>query len=40
MPTSPNPYRQNLNRNPANYVPLTPVSLLEWAADVYPAPAR
>ena len=37
MPTSPNPYRQDLDRNPANYVPLTPVSLLEWAADVYPS---
>ena len=37
MPTSPNPYRLDLDRNPANYVPLTPISLLEWAADVYPA---
>ena len=36
MPTHPNPYRQHLDRNPANHVPLTPVSLVEWAADVYP----
>ena len=36
MPTRPNPYRQRLDRNPANCVPLTPISLVEWAADVYP----
>ena len=36
MPTHPNPYRQGLDRNPANHVPLTPLSLLQWAADVYP----
>jgi len=36
MPTHPNPYRIDLDRNPANYTPLTPVSLLSWAADVYP----
>jgi fatty-acyl-CoA synthase len=36
MPTHPNPYRQGLDRNRANHVPLTPVSLVEWAADVYP----
>jgi fatty-acyl-CoA synthase len=36
MPTVPNPYRQGLDRNPANHVPLTPISLIEWAADVYP----
>ncbi|MGE0801508.1 MAG: acyl-CoA synthetase [Lautropia sp.] len=36
MPTQPNPYRQGLDRNPANHVPLTPLSLLAWAADVYP----
>ncbi|HVL58550.1 MAG TPA: AMP-binding protein, partial [Burkholderiaceae bacterium] len=36
MPTSPNPYRQGLDRNPANHVPLTPISLLEWVADAYP----
>jgi len=36
MPTHPNPYRQGLERTPANHVPLTPLSLLDWAADVYP----
>ena len=36
MPTHPNPYRQGLERNPANHVPLTPISVVEWAADVYP----
>ena len=36
MPTQPNPYRQDLDRNAANHVPLTPVSLVEWAADVFP----
>jgi fatty-acyl-CoA synthase len=36
MPTHPNPYRQDLDRNPANHVALTPTSFVEWAADVYP----
>jgi len=36
MPTHPNPYRQGLERNAANHVPLTPISVVEWAADVYP----
>ena len=36
MPTHPNPYRQGLDRNPANHVPLTPLSLLDWAADIFP----
>jgi len=36
MPTYPNPYRQDLDRNPANHVPLTPISFVVWAADVYP----
>ena len=31
MPTHPNPYRIDLDRNPANYTPLTPLSLLDWA---------
>ncbi len=31
-----NPYQQNLDRNPANFAPLTPLSFLERAADVYP----
>ena len=30
------PYRTGMERNPANHVPLTPLSLLAWAADVYP----
>jgi fatty-acyl-CoA synthase len=36
MPTIPNPYRQGLDRNPANFVPLSPMSLVSWAAEVYP----
>lgn len=36
MPTHPNPYRQDLDRNVANHVPLSPISLVEWAADVFP----
>jgi fatty-acyl-CoA synthase len=32
----PSPYDQHLDRNPANYVPLTPVSFLFRTADVYP----
>lgn len=36
MPTSPNPYRQDLSRRAANHAALTPLSLLEWAADVFP----
>ncbi|MDT3678474.1 MAG: acyl-CoA synthetase [Burkholderiaceae bacterium] len=36
MPTRPNPYRQDLDRNAANYAPLTPISLVRWAADVFP----
>ena len=31
-----NPYEQNLDRNPANHQPLTPVTFLERAATVYP----
>ena len=30
------PYQQGLDRNAANYAPLTPLSFLERAADVYP----
>src|SRR5699024_135894 len=29
-------YDQGLDRNPANYTPLTPVSFLQWAGQVYP----
>jgi len=31
-----NPYEQNLEKTPANYVPLTPLQFLERAAYVYP----
>jgi fatty-acyl-CoA synthase len=31
-----NPYEQDLDRNQANYAPLTPLSFLERAAHVYP----
>src|SRR5688500_18377293 len=30
------PYQQGLDRNAANYVPLTPLSFLERTADVFP----
>ncbi len=30
------PYQTGLDRNPANYAPLTPISFLERTADVYP----
>jgi len=36
MPTHPNPFRQDLDRNAANYAALTPVSFIEWAAEVFP----
>ena len=31
-----NKYNQNLDKNAANYVPLTPISFLERAKDIYP----
>ena len=31
-----NPFSQDLERNPANYAPLTPLSFIERAAGVYP----
>src|SRR5262245_58539844 len=31
-----NPYDVGLDRNAANYATLTPLSLLQWSADVYP----
>jgi fatty-acyl-CoA synthase len=31
-----NPYEQHLDKNPANFVPLTPLTFLERAADVHP----
>ena len=36
MPRKSNAYQENLDRNPANYVPLTPLGFLERAAAVYP----
>ena len=32
----PNPYDTGLDRNAANFQPLTPLSFLARAADVYP----
>jgi len=32
----PSPLQIGLGKNPANYAPLTPLTLLEWSADVYP----
>jgi fatty-acyl-CoA synthase len=32
----PNPYEVDLDRNPANYAPLTPLTFIDWAASVYP----
>ena len=31
-----NAYQRDLDKNPANYAPLTPLSFLERAAQVYP----
>ena len=31
-----NPYQLGLDRNPANYAPLTPLTLLDWSASTYP----
>ncbi len=36
MTPKPNPYEQNLDKNAANYAPLTPLTFLERAAYVYP----
>jgi len=36
MPTRPDPYEQDLDKNPANYAPLTPLSFLERTASIYP----
>src|SRR5690606_8316441 len=35
-PLSSNPYEQDLDRNPANHQPLTPLTLMERAAMVFP----
>jgi fatty-acyl-CoA synthase len=32
----PNPYEVDLDRNPANHAPLTPLTFIEWSATVYP----
>src|SRR5262245_19806145 len=32
----PNPYAVDLDRNPANYAPLTPLTFIQWSASVYP----
>lgn len=34
--STPNPYNQDLDRNPANFQPLTPLTFLERAATVFP----
>ena len=32
----PSPYEVDLERNPANHAPLTPLTFIEWSASVYP----
>jgi 3-(methylthio)propionyl---CoA ligase len=34
--SSANPYQRGLDRNPANFAPLTPLTLIDWAAHTYP----
>ena len=36
MMTRLNPYDVGLDKNPANYAPLTPLSFLRWSARVCP----
>jgi len=36
MPGKPNPFETDLDKNPANYAPLTPIQFIERAAAVYP----
>ncbi|MCZ7564418.1 MAG: acyl-CoA synthetase [Burkholderiales bacterium] len=31
-----NPFERDLDRNPANYAPLTPLTFIEWSAYTYP----
>src|SRR5262245_32224659 len=31
-----NPYARGLDRNAANFAPLTPLTLIDWAASTYP----
>ena len=35
-----NPFTVGLDRNPANYVPLSPLSFIERSAFVYPGKGR
>jgi fatty-acyl-CoA synthase len=37
MAGKPNPYEQDLDRNPANHAPLSPLTFIDWSASVYPA---
>ena len=37
MPNDPSPYDLNLDKGPANYTPLSPLSFLKRSAFVYPA---
>ncbi|MGH8705776.1 MAG: acyl-CoA synthetase, partial [Burkholderiales bacterium] len=36
MSAKPDAYEKDLDRNPANYAPLTPLSFIERSAYVYP----
>ena len=36
MTTHPNPYNVGLDKNPANYAPLTPLDFIAWSARVCP----
>ena len=36
MAPKPNPFAQDLDKNPANHVPLTPLSFIERSARVFP----
>ena len=37
MTTHPNPYAIGLDKNPANYTPLTPIDFIAWSARVCPS---
>ena len=37
---SPNPYQLDLDKNAANYVPLTPLTFIRRTADVYRSARR
>lgn len=36
MVQKPNPYEIDLDKNPANHAPLTPLTFIDWAAHAYP----